>query len=370
MAAERRPCLCDVPKKTPQTPLSAIFSSAAHWLRWLCAPVRLLALATEAKSFKDNPILGSRRLNRAGLHISRVRLAQCMADRRRKRLAHLLNDQDRQDFDRNGFILKSDFLPPATFALVERELTQCNGQVRAMEQGDAITRRMSLDVGTLKRMPATRQLLQGKQWLGLLSYVGSFRCHPMNYLQTIQARAGQGRADPQLQLHSDTFHPTVKAWLFLSDVGVEDGPFTYVPGSHRVNRRRLAWLRRQSIDARRLDRLSARGSLRVSRAALRRMGYPEPQAFAVKKNTLVVADTSGFHARGESRHASTRIEIWGYGRRNPFLAWTGWDIQGLPGVKGRTVPLYWRARDIGEALGLRRNPWRRVPSDKAGHESQ
>lgn len=328
----------------------------------------VLALATEAKSFKDNPIIGSRWLNRAGLHIARVKLAQRMADRRRKRLAHLLTDQDRADFDRDGFILKHDFLPPAALAAVEQELAQCTGQVREMEQGDAVTRRMSLDAGALKHMPATRQLLQGERWLGLLSYAGSFRCHPMNYLQTILAHARRAVADPQLQLHSDTFHPTVKAWLFLSDVGVEDGPFVYVPGSHRINRRRLAWLRRQSIDARSLDRMSARGSLRVSLAALRRMGYPEPQAFAVKKNTLVVADTSGFHARGESGHASRRMEIWGYGRRNPFLPWTGWDIQGLPGLKGRAVPLYWRARDIGETLGLRRNPWRRVQSDKAGHE--
>jgi len=368
MAAERRPCLCDVPKKTPQTPPSATFPSAAHWLRWLCAPVWVLALATEAKSFKDNPILGSRRLNRAGLHIARVRLAQRLADSRRKRLAHLLDEQDRSDFDRDGFILKPDFLPAATLAAVERELASAAGQVREMEQGDAITRRMSLDAGALKHMPATRQLLQGEQWLGLLSYAGSFRCHPMNYLQTILAHARPAPADPQLQLHSDTFHPTVKAWLFLNDVGAEEGPFVYVPGSHRINRRRLAWLRRQSIDACTLDRMSARGSLRVSRTALRRMGYPEPRAFAVKKNTLVVADTSGFHARGASRHPSTRIEIWGYGRRNPFLPWTGWDLLGLPGLKGRTVPLYWRARDLGEALGLRRNPWRRVAPTDTGHE--
>jgi hypothetical protein len=357
-----------VPKKTPQTPPSAIFSFAAPWLRWLRAPVWVLALATEAKSFKDNPIIGSPRLNRAGLHIARVRLAHRMADFRRRRLRHLLSEQDRLDFDRNGFIVKSYVLPPAVLAAVEEELARAPGQSREMTQGDTITRRMSLDAGMLKRMPALRQMLQGEQWLGLLSYASSFRCHPMNYLQTILARVRQAQPDPQTQLHSDTFHPTVKAWLFLTDVGPDDGPFVYVPGSHRINRRRLAWLRRQSMEAGSLDRLSARGSLRVTRKALRRMGYPEPRAFAVKKNTLVVADTSGFHARGESRHASTRIEIWGYGRRNPFLPWTGWDIQGLPGLKGRVVPLYWRARDIGESLGLRRNPWRRVPLIKTPHE--
>ena len=36
-------------------------------LRWWRAPLWVLALATGAKSFADNPILGSNRLNRRGL---------------------------------------------------------------------------------------------------------------------------------------------------------------------------------------------------------------------------------------------------------------------------------------------------------------
>lgn len=339
MAAERRPCLCDVPKKKPQTPLSAIFSSAANRLRWLRAPVWLLALVTEAKSFKDNPILGNPAPNRAGLHVARVQVAHRLADFRRRRLRSLLSAEDRLDFDRDGFIVKQDFLSAAALAAIEEELARAQGPVREMTQGDAVTRRMALDAGTLKSMPATRQLLQGKQWIGLLSYASAFRCHPMNYLQTVLAHARQAAPDPQVQLHSDTFHPTVKAWLH-----------------------------RRYTEALTLDRLSAPGSLRACPEELPRMGHPEPRAFAVRKNALVVADTSGFHARGESRLASTRIEIWGYGRRNPFLPWTGYSIQGLPGLKGSTVPLYWRIRDLGEALGLRRNPWRLVPSSKASHE--
>lgn len=367
MAAERRPCLCNVSKKTPQTPSSAILACAAHWLRWLCAPVWLVALATEAKSFKANPIIGSSTLNKAGLHIARVKLAHRLADFRRMRLTHVVCDQDRHDFDRDGFIVKPNFLRAGALAAIEDELAGSTGEVREMMQGDTITCRMSLDMDTLKRMPVTRDVLQSEEWLGLLSYASSFRCHPMNYLQTIMTQVHNAPPDPQTHLHSDTFHPTVKAWLFLRDVQLEDGPFVYVPGSHRINLRRLAWLRRKSMGVATLDRLSARGSLRVSRAELRRMGYPEPRAFAVKKNTLVVADTSGIHARGESGHPSTRIELWGYSRRNPFLPWVAWDIQGMPGLKGRIVPLYWRVRDIGEALGLRRNPWRRVPinQDKA-----
>src|ERR1700694_3362140 len=48
-----------------------------------------------------------------------------------------------------------------------------------------------------------------------------------------------GPPDPQTALHADTFHPTVKAWLFLTDVAADAGPFTYVPGSHRLTPERL-----------------------------------------------------------------------------------------------------------------------------------
>jgi hypothetical protein len=33
----------------------------------------------------------------------------------------------------------------------------------------------------------------------------------------------------------------MKAWLFLDDVALEDGPFADVAGSHRLTPARLAW---------------------------------------------------------------------------------------------------------------------------------
>src|SRR5246127_5539771 len=102
----------------------------------------------------------------------------------------------------------------------------------------------------------------------------------------------------------------------------------------------------------------ARGSLRITQETVRRLGSAEPKAFAVPENTLVVADTVGFHARGLSARPSVRLEIWAYGRRNPFLPWLGCDLAGLPLVKGRAVPLYWSAMDIAERLHLGGNPWR------------
>ena len=51
-------------------------------------------------------------------------------------------------------------------------------------------------------------------------------------------------------------------------------------------------------------------------------------------------------------------QIWAYGRRNPFLPWTGLDPVGLPFIRDRAVPLSWSAGDFVERMGLKRNPWR------------
>jgi hypothetical protein len=129
---------------------------------------------------------------------------------------------------------------------------------------------------------------------------------------------------------------------------------------------RLSWEREQSIvAAANADRYSARGSFRVSAEDLQRMELARPQAFAVPANTLVVADTVGFHARGHSARPSRRVEIWAYGRRNPFLPWTGLDPWSLPGLAERRIPALWQALDFGEKLKLARNSWRVSGSKRA-----
>ena len=91
------------------------------------------------------------------------------------------------------------------------------------------------------------------------------------------------------------------------------------------------------------------------------MGFAPPRAFAVPANTLVVADTVGFHARGLSARPSVRVEIWTYGRRNPLLPWTpGLDFGSIPGIAERRIPLLWQARDFLQRRGLMSQPWKDV----------
>ncbi len=330
-----------------------------HRPSWLLAPFYAAAIATTSKSFGNNPIIGSPALNQAGLHVARMRLAHAMAGWRRRRLAHLVSKEDAADFHCDGFILKRNFLPAPVFEALKTEVLSAAAPARDMIQGNTVTRRIALDAHTLARLPAVRALLESREWLGLVCYVGSSKLAPLNYIQTIFSHVRETAADPQTRLHSDTFHPTVKAWYFLTDVGEDDGPFTYVPGSHRLSAPRLEWEKRMSIGASQSpDRYTQRGSFRIHESELAGLGLPKPKFFAVPANTLVVADTVGFHARGASAYPSVRIEIWAYGRRNPFLLWTGFDPLAMPFVKGRAVPLYWSAMDLGERFGLTKNPWR------------
>jgi hypothetical protein len=326
---------------------------------WLLAPFYAAAVATASKSFGDNPIIGSPALNRAGLHVGRMRLAHAIAGWRRRRLAHLVSKEDAADFHHDGFVLKRNYLPTAVFEALKTEVLSLAAPARDMIQGDTVTRRIALDARTLARLPDVRALVESREWLGLVRYVGSSALAPLTYIQTIFSHVRETAADPQTRLHSDTFHPTVKAWFFLTDVGEDAGSFIYVPGSHRLTAERLDWEKRMSISASQSqDRYTRRGSFRILETELAELGLPKPRVFAVPANTLVVADTVGFHSRGLSVHPSVRIEIWAYGRRNPFLLWTGFDPIAMPFVKGRAVPLSWSVMDLGERFGLTKNPWR------------
>src|SRR3954468_18592865 len=119
-------------------------------LRWWRAPLWLLALATGAKSFADNPILGSRRLNRRGLHVGRVKLAHRIAASRRRRLAGAVPAGWRAQFERDGFVEIRDFLPTDRFAGLKAALLDRQFDCFEQQQGDTITRRVPIGPALLR----------------------------------------------------------------------------------------------------------------------------------------------------------------------------------------------------------------------------
>jgi hypothetical protein len=315
-------------------------------------------LLTGTKSFERNGMIGSRRLNEYGLHEARVQLAHRLAERRRRRLEYLVSAEDRAAFARDGFVVRYGFLPPAAFVELQDQVKAYHGPSREIAEGDTIMRKTALDRRALAAMPALAEMLCVPQWRGLIRYIGSRDAEPVVWIQSLSRHACNGPTDPQTLLHADTFHPSVKAWLFLTDVAADAGPFTYVPGSHRLTPQRLAWERRMSLAARDSDNAENRqGSFRVDPAELRAMGLPEPRIFAVPANTLVVADTFGFHARGPSAGRSLRVEIWAYGRRSPFVPWVGFDPWTGAALARRSL-IGWRLGDLLERAGIKPHRWR------------
>jgi len=343
----------------------------------LLMPFWLAQVFTQEKFFARNPVIGNPWLNERGLHTARVAAACRLAAARRRRLARLISVEDRRQLDRDGFIVKRDFLPPAVFADLVAQVRALRAPAREMIEGDTLTRHIALDPAVLDRVPAARVLLDLPQYRNLVRYAGSSAAAPMVYIQTIVAHAFAGPPqpppDPQLDLHTDTFHPTVKAWLFLTDVEPDAMPFVYVPGSHRLTPQRLQWERRMSIEASRQAQ-EARSAQEGGRGPQHRLtraispdlmgelGLPAPRAISAPANTLIVADTFGFHARGASGGASarptTRVEIWAMGRRNPFLPWTGLDPWSIAPLGLRKPLLYWKSVDLLERIGLGHQRWR------------
>lgn len=306
-------------------------------LRWLLLPFWWLQVMSGTKSFARNPVIGSPERNRRGLHVWRVRLADRLAHRRRRRFAQLMTEEQRTAFARDGFIVIEDLLSPEAFRALRAEVLAARHPVVEHQEGDALTRHLRLDPKILASMPEVTRLLKSPAWRNPLDYVAGFRVQPLLSVQSVFSQIVPDARDPQNDLHIDSFYSSMKAWFYLDDVPADAGPFVYVPGSQRVTERRLAWQRRMSIAAaegRTQDPEDRRGSFRLDPTLLPRLGLPPAKPLAVKANSLVVADTFGFHCRAVSKTPGRRVALYAMSRPNPFLPFC-LDLSRLPGFLRR-----------------------------------
>ena len=319
----------------------------------------LFELVTTAKSFRDNPIIGSPLLNRMGLHVVRIIISHGIMRMRMWVFALPLSAKDRNAYFRNGFILKENFLPQEQFIALKAEVYRFDGEIREAHQGDTLTHRAELSPDTIASYPQLQLFLQHKKLGRLARFTAGHARAPLYYIEKVKNRYSQGGEDPQKHLHTDTFHPTMKCWYFLEDVTADKGPFNYVIGSQRLTWKLLKWHYNMSIHAKdSANVLHARGSIRYTQNDLNDLGLEAPHAFIVPKNTLVLANVFGIHKRGDGGQQSTRLALWGDSRTNPFLP--------FPGIGGAFVN-YWQyyflARyrkrcDINAAKKGRASPWR------------
>lgn len=342
--------------------------------RWLSAPLWPLQIFTGHKAF-TNPLLASERLNRRNLYVARVKGAAALAARRRRRLKNLVSADERAELEANGAIV-TRLVAGEDLEALREEVLALNAQGYEMREGDAITRRIPLTPEALAQAPRLEALVRSKAFQGRVRYVGSFDMAPDIFVQTIFTLVDgmkAGAPDPQNTLHMDTFHSTVKAWLWLDDVDAETGPFTYVFGSHRLDERRLAWQKRRSILAA-TGKGSRGGSMRALEADCQAMRLTDPHEFVVPGGTFVVGDTMGFHRRGRARRPSQRVEIWASLRPNPFFPFVRVPLWPPAALSDRAFAWWLKGASWAVKKGLReRADWHDVgavsPGDPPRHPS-
>lgn len=318
------------------------------------------------KSFVANPIIGDARLNRLGLHRARVAAAARMAAFRR-RMIWGVAPEDRAAYARDGFVIRENYLPDEVFRRIREEVLGQPLPAREMRQGQTVTRMIPLTRSTARLAPTAVKVAHDPALNRLTGYVAGRTGWPIHFVQTVIAEPSRKAADPQTALHADTFHSTSKFWLFLKDVGEEDGPFIYAPGSHVLTPERLEWEYEQSLTARAERRAHhSYGSFRIAADRMAEFGYRPPRRIVVRANTLVVADTYGFHSRAPSDRPTIRVEIHGHLRRNPFAPWNGLDVQALPGIKGNQLDIHhwWLEKTGGKSV------WKPVPDCPADAPAQ
>lgn len=327
----------------------------------LAFPYHFATLFSTAKSFREHPLIGSPFLNKCGLYIARASLARGLYLVRQWPLRWNVAAEDRRHWRRHGFVMKPNILPPDLFRALLAEVEAYRGDARQCVQGDTVTWRVMIDEDLRERFPAHRAAMELPVIKGLMKYTAARNEQPLWYIQKIWNGVREAKADPQKTLHADTFHPTMKAWLFLHDVEAGGGPFTYVPGSHRLTRGRLAWEYKQSQKACALrDGYSEKGSLRLEESELAACGMNAPQSFPVAANTLVIADTRGFHRRGDVTQPCSRLELWAYTRFNPFSLLPGLDMAWARRLRDRTVEARLARADQECARKGKQPPWRLV----------
>lgn len=266
-----------------------------------------------------NKVVDSKLLNLLGVQVQRTLAARLIYNLRRVSVDKAIKDKV-DELRNEGIVLLPDFLPPDHFEGIQREylpLLEENADKLTVYRHGPNTYELA-DIRNFDRgvLPYTYKFLAEPRLQAILE---AAERRPLGYLgghraleRLIQGPVGE-QEDPETELHNDTYFTNHKAWLYLSDVEMENGPFVYVKRSHRLSLTHLYYIYKESCTRN-------KGARRIARDELERRGLREA-IVTCPKNTLVIANVFGFHRRVRGRPGCRRYAVHVSHRVNPFEWW-------------------------------------------------
>jgi Phytanoyl-CoA dioxygenase (PhyH) len=269
------------------------------------------------KIFSDEKIIASRPLNLMGVQVLRAVGARLV--HRARRIDDVPGVEDKVRLvERDGMVRWPDFLPPDQFNALRDECLGLAGRHQASyvrmsgPNRDARVLASSLE---LDRVPALVRFFNDLRLKALIEGAERRRLGDLvRYAKIERLTQGEdtGKHDPQTELHSDIYFTSHKVWFYLTDVTLASGPLTFVKGTHLLSLSRLYQVYEHSVTMKPGDDPSRR----VKSDEI--TSLPEPTVVVCPANTLVVANTCGYHARRQGVAGQERCSIHLEVRANPF----------------------------------------------------
>jgi hypothetical protein len=222
------------------------------------------------------------------------------------------------ELKREGIVVLPDFLPQDHFELVQQEalalMEQNREKAELHKRGPNTVYHLSLPIQCERhKTQVIQQFLDDVRIRAILEAAEKRSLgHLLGKIEHLHQGIRAGH-DPETELHSDIFFHTHKAWLYLSDVEDDCGPLVYVKRSHHLRPAQLLHAYKESCSRN-------GGSRRISLEEFERLGLEET-VVSCRKNTLVVANTCGYHRRLKGEPGRDRYAVHVILRFNPFTLW-------------------------------------------------
>ena len=304
-------------------------------MRKMRAPQALTRLGLSAETNGTPKVVRSPLLNAAGLQAIRTLLADLLHRRRTRNGAQSAWARTLAD---EGIVIIPDFLPAPVFADVQAEFRRAlerastsrlektatshvfvqyedsSKRVGRFEEG-AIDHDYAIVMPDDSDFPMIRDhLLESERLLRLIREVSGVSSVSADggHLARMCLSTRAVSDDPQTELHEDIFCHDWRVWFTINAWSEENAAFMYAPRSHHLSPSRVALEYWNSVTNTRDG-----GSWRLGPRA-RRWLKVEAKSICCPPNSLVVADTRGYHARGIFQQGHVREAIQMTFRLNPW----------------------------------------------------